>query len=143
MFRHRGERKVKSVEEEMDDVTSRTAELLEEGEELMGKTAKRLGLVSEKSRKKKTVSVVPVGDDSSSEDATEEKAGDGQKPEEENETKAKITVEGEEEEKCEEPAADTGAMESEESNTDEEKEDREEVHFPDTTISLSHLQPSR
>lgn len=47
MFRHRGERKVKSVEEEMDDVTSRTAELLEEGEELMGKTAKRLGLVAE------------------------------------------------------------------------------------------------
>uniref|UniRef100_A0A3P9I5L2 Ribosome quality control complex subunit NEMF n=1 Tax=Oryzias latipes TaxID=8090 RepID=A0A3P9I5L2_ORYLA len=118
VFRHRGERKVKSVEEEMDDVTSRTAELLEEGEELMG-------------------------DSSSSEDATEEKAGDGQTPEEENETKAKITVEGEEEEKCEEPAADTGAMESEESNTDEEKEEREEVHFPDTTISLSHLQPSR
>uniref|UniRef100_A0A8C7YAI1 Ribosome quality control complex subunit NEMF n=1 Tax=Oryzias sinensis TaxID=183150 RepID=A0A8C7YAI1_9TELE len=98
VFRHRGERKVKSVEEEMDDVTSRTAELLEEGEELMGKMAQRLGLVSEKSRKKKTV--VPAGDDSSSEDATEEKAGD-----------------------------------------DEEKEESEEVHFPDTTISLSHLQP--
>uniref|UniRef100_A0AAQ5XNA3 Ribosome quality control complex subunit NEMF n=1 Tax=Amphiprion ocellaris TaxID=80972 RepID=A0AAQ5XNA3_AMPOC len=37
VFRHRGERKVKTVEEDMEDVTSRTAELLEEGEELIGR----------------------------------------------------------------------------------------------------------
>lgn len=38
VFRHRGERKVKTVEEDMDEVTSTTSELLnEEGEELMGK----------------------------------------------------------------------------------------------------------
>lgn len=36
MFRHRGERKVKTVEEDMEEVSSRTAELLEEGEELIG-----------------------------------------------------------------------------------------------------------
>uniref|UniRef100_A0A8D3C022 Ribosome quality control complex subunit NEMF n=1 Tax=Scophthalmus maximus TaxID=52904 RepID=A0A8D3C022_SCOMX len=36
VFRHKGERKVKTVEEDMEDVTSRTAELLEEGEELIG-----------------------------------------------------------------------------------------------------------
>lgn len=36
MFRHRGERKVKTVEEDMEDLTSRAAELLEEGEELIG-----------------------------------------------------------------------------------------------------------
>ena len=36
MFRHKGERKVKTVEEDMDEVRSRTAELLEEGEELIG-----------------------------------------------------------------------------------------------------------
>lgn len=37
MFRHKGERKVKTVEEDMEEVTSRTAELLEEGEELIGR----------------------------------------------------------------------------------------------------------
>uniref|UniRef100_A0A4W4EP04 Ribosome quality control complex subunit NEMF n=1 Tax=Electrophorus electricus TaxID=8005 RepID=A0A4W4EP04_ELEEL len=36
VFRHRGERKVKTLEEDMEDVTSSTAELLEEGEELLG-----------------------------------------------------------------------------------------------------------
>lgn len=37
VFRHRGERKVKTVEEDTEEVASRTAELLnEEGEELMG-----------------------------------------------------------------------------------------------------------
>ncbi|XP_061824217.2 ribosome quality control complex subunit NEMF isoform X1 [Nerophis lumbriciformis] len=35
VFRHRGERKVKTVEEDMDEVANRTAELLEEGEELI------------------------------------------------------------------------------------------------------------
>lgn len=37
VFRHRGERKVKTVEEDTEDVASKTAELLnEEGEELLG-----------------------------------------------------------------------------------------------------------
>nr|XP_057946239.1 ribosome quality control complex subunit NEMF-like [Doryrhamphus excisus] len=36
VFRHKGERKVKTVEEDVEDVASRTAELLEEGEELIG-----------------------------------------------------------------------------------------------------------
>lgn len=41
MFRHRGERKVKTVEEDAEEVASKTAELLnEEGEELMGKQRK-------------------------------------------------------------------------------------------------------
>ena len=37
VFRHRGERKVKTVEEDMEAVTSSAAELLEDGEELIGK----------------------------------------------------------------------------------------------------------
>uniref|UniRef100_A0A3B4Y959 Ribosome quality control complex subunit NEMF n=1 Tax=Seriola lalandi dorsalis TaxID=1841481 RepID=A0A3B4Y959_SERLL len=37
VFRHKGERKVKTVEEDMEEVTSKTAELLEEGEELIGR----------------------------------------------------------------------------------------------------------
>ena len=39
VFRHRGERKVKTVEEDVEDVTSRAAELLDEGEELIGTAA--------------------------------------------------------------------------------------------------------
>lgn len=42
VFRHRGERKVKTVEEDMDEVTAGAAELLEDGEELIGR---RRGLV--------------------------------------------------------------------------------------------------
>lgn len=40
VFRHRGERKVKTIEEDMEEVTSTTAELLEEGEELIGSSTK-------------------------------------------------------------------------------------------------------
>ena len=36
VLRHKGERKVKTLEEEMDDVATSTADLLEEGEELVG-----------------------------------------------------------------------------------------------------------
>lgn len=37
MFRHQGERKVRTIEEDMEEATSRTAELLDEGEELIGR----------------------------------------------------------------------------------------------------------
>uniref|UniRef100_A0AAX7VG48 Ribosome quality control complex subunit NEMF n=1 Tax=Astatotilapia calliptera TaxID=8154 RepID=A0AAX7VG48_ASTCA len=37
VFRHQGERKVRTVEEDMEEATSRTAELLDEGEELIGR----------------------------------------------------------------------------------------------------------
>ena len=37
MFRHRGERKVKTIEEDMEEVTSSAADLLEDGEELIGR----------------------------------------------------------------------------------------------------------
>uniref|UniRef100_A0A8C4E3L2 Ribosome quality control complex subunit NEMF n=1 Tax=Dicentrarchus labrax TaxID=13489 RepID=A0A8C4E3L2_DICLA len=124
VHRHRGERKVKTVEEDMEEVTSRTAELLEEGEEL-------------------------IGDDSSNEDQSEERAGgDGEMekkikkvakegdgasgelaavPEEDN-------MEAEEEEGREEDSEEEEGMKNEES---------EEFSFPDTTISLSHLQPTQ
>lgn len=45
VFRHRGERKVKAVEEDMEEVASKTAELLteeEEEEELTGNRHERL-----------------------------------------------------------------------------------------------------
>lgn len=47
VFRHRGERKVKTVEEDMEEVTSTTAALLnEDGEELMGSYHRRAALNS-------------------------------------------------------------------------------------------------
>lgn len=128
VFRHKGERKVKTVEENMEEVTSRTAELLEEGEEL-------------------------IGDDSSNEDRGEEGAeGDG----ENKEVKKANTVEGGDVASRdlstvpEEAAADTGERPSEQRNMEVEgeeddgkDEESDEFSFPDTTISLTHLQPSR
>lgn len=45
VFRHRGERKVKTVEEDMEEVASKTAELLEDGEELIGSRHKMPHLI--------------------------------------------------------------------------------------------------
>lgn len=75
-----------------------------------------------------------LGDDSSSEDPGEDKAED----EESKEAEKKNGVESE----CdaEEPAA--GGMEVEEEDDDNGVKERD-FSFPDTTISLSHLKPSR
>lgn len=117
VFRHRGERKVKTVEE--DDVTSRTAELLnEEGEELMGN--KHRGFVGRQlcvtSRRRWTTLPPAAGDDSSDGDEGEEECDDS-------EVKEITPGPGE--------------------DSDTRDEESEETSFPDTTISLSHLQPSR
>ncbi|CAN9502492.1 unnamed protein product [Ophioblennius macclurei] len=135
--RHRGERKVKTVEEDLEEVTSRTEELLEDGDEL-------------------------IEDDSSNEDPGEERGEDGNSKEVKNKRKkedgkGKDGAAGEMDRAKETPAADggrqseQGAVEAEddedEEHSDEEqetkKEEGEEFSFPDTTISLSHLQPSR
>ncbi|XP_030574071.1 ribosome quality control complex subunit NEMF [Archocentrus centrarchus] len=136
VFRHQGERKVRTVEEDMEEVTSGTAELLDEGEEL-------------------------VGDDSSNEDQNEERGEDGETKEVENEVKKENNVEEEEEEEDDddddaggeidaapgELAADTVEKVPKQSDGGMEKEtpteESEELSFPDTTITLSHLQPSR
>ncbi|XP_037550970.1 nuclear export mediator factor NEMF [Nematolebias whitei] len=120
VFRHRGERKVKTVEEDMEDLTSRAAELLEEGEEL-------------------------IGDDSSNED----QGDDGETKEAEDKRMEENGEMGKDESgEPEEQAADAGGMHNpeehkEEESGEEEDPDLEEFNFPDTTISLSHLQPSR
>ncbi|KAG8013295.1 Nuclear export mediator factor Nemf [Nibea albiflora] len=116
VFRHRGERKVKTVEEDMEEVTSTTAELLaEDGEEL-------------------------IGDDSSNEDPGEEKEGGT----EQKIKKASEGGDGASGELATVPEEEN--MEEEEDQEEEEEmknENGEEFSFPDTTISLSHLQPSR
>ncbi|XP_026155712.1 ribosome quality control complex subunit NEMF [Mastacembelus armatus] len=136
VFRHTGERKVKTVEEDMEEVTSRTAELLEEGEEL-------------------------IGDDSSNEDQGEERLeGDGENMEMKKikkEHKAEVgdgTSRGlnavpeeaagilAEQSNMEVEGEEAGEEDSRKEKEVENKES-EEVSFPDTTISLTHLQPSR
>uniref|UniRef100_A0A669E0I3 Ribosome quality control complex subunit NEMF n=1 Tax=Oreochromis niloticus TaxID=8128 RepID=A0A669E0I3_ORENI len=125
VFRHQGERKVRTVEEDMEEATSRTAELLDEGEEL-------------------------IGDDSSNEDQGEERADDGETKEvevkKENDTEEEEDgASGEVDSALGESAADTGEKVSERSDSgvEKENEESEEFSFPDTTITLSHLQPSR
>ncbi|KAM4624775.1 ribosome quality control complex subunit NEMF isoform 2-T3 [Polymixia lowei] len=117
VFRHRGERKVKTIEEDMEEVTSSTAELLEEGEEL-------------------------TGEDSSNEGDGEEKGGgDADRNGE--------VEDGEEDGERKELAAVPEETAEEDGNEDgvetEAKSDGEsgEISFPDTSISLSHLQSSR
>ncbi|XP_068608392.1 ribosome quality control complex subunit NEMF [Brachionichthys hirsutus] len=122
VFRHQGERKVKTVEEDMEEVSSTTAEpLKEEGEEL-------------------------IGDDSSNEDqGEEERTGNGETEEmvkrlveEDDAVSGELSDISEEDDKAEEGREDDNREEEEVKN-----EDGEEFSFPDTTISLSHLQPSR
>ncbi|XP_029349469.1 ribosome quality control complex subunit NEMF [Echeneis naucrates] len=137
VFRHKGERKVKTVEDDMEDSTSKTAELFEEEEELLG-------------------------DDSSNEDQAEEEAQDaGQNKEikKENKVEGNDGSSGKMDSDPEQTAADLEGALSEQGNMEAEAEEGEEeasrkeketgngdnegFSFPDTTISLSHLQPSR
>ncbi|XP_061700923.1 ribosome quality control complex subunit NEMF-like isoform X2 [Syngnathoides biaculeatus] len=110
VFRHKGERKVKTVEEDVEETASRTAELLEEGEEL-------------------------IGEDSGAEDGAEVTKeelepgeGGGNDP---------VTIPGE----------GATASDSESGKEDDGKEAQQEVgeelSYPDTTITLTHLRPNK
>ncbi|KAL0969617.1 hypothetical protein UPYG_G00229890 [Umbra pygmaea] len=114
VFRHRGERKVKTIDEDKEDVTSSTTENMEE----------------------------LLGDDSSNEG--EDGEGDGQNDGTVDESRG-LEEEKQEEEEC-------GSMKELDNIKEEECEEEEDVKsngggaefsFPDTTISLSHLQSSR
>ncbi|KAL1257316.1 hypothetical protein QQF64_010560 [Cirrhinus molitorella] len=93
VFRHRGERKMKTLDEEEEDVASSAADLLEEGEELLD----------------------------------EDSGNEGE----------------EQQDSCGTP----DEMKTCENIRDEDERDEEdqsaEISFPDTNISLSHLQPNR
>ncbi|KAK0139759.1 Nuclear export mediator factor Nemf [Merluccius polli] len=120
VFRHRGERKVKTIEEDMEEVTSSAADLLEDGEEL-------------------------IGDDSSNEGEGEEEAGEAR---ENGEKMGKVADEEAPKELPpvpEETSMEGGDVkeEKEEEGEMEVEENEDDICFPDTSISLSHLQPSR
>ncbi|KAG7269483.1 hypothetical protein CRUP_009996 [Coryphaenoides rupestris] len=129
VFRHRGERKVKTVEEDMEEVTSGAAELLEDGEELIEGEEGGGGDNGEKMPKVEE-------EDDDDEGAPKELPP---VPEEEvvEEVEETLTERGEvnEDEEEEEEEEEEGEMEVE--------ENEEDICFPDTSISLSHLQPGR
>ncbi|XP_016305355.1 ribosome quality control complex subunit NEMF [Sinocyclocheilus anshuiensis] len=108
VFRHRGERKMKTLDEE-EDMTSSSADLLEEGEELL--------------------------DEDSGNEHEEQRESSGTP--DEMTTCANIRDEDEAEDD-EQPAEEENAAED-----GDEEDQSTEISFPDTSISLSHLQPHR
>lgn len=112
VFRHRGERKVKTVEEDLEEVTSRTDELLDE-EELLGEESSNDEQGDEKEEENKKTKIKTETDDSAIKEEMEES---NEKQDEED---------------------------GEEDGEEEKAEESEEFSFPDTTISLTHLQPNR
>ncbi|XP_051723834.1 ribosome quality control complex subunit NEMF-like [Ctenopharyngodon idella] len=111
VFRHRGERKMKTLDEE-EDVASSTADLLEEGDELLG-------------------------EDSGSEGEEEEESSRPAAEEEEQLTCGNIR----DEDKAEDGEQTCSAPDEPPAEGDQSTEN--EISFPDTNISLSHLQPNR
>nr|XP_020667671.1 nuclear export mediator factor NEMF [Pogona vitticeps] len=128
VWRHKGERKVKLQEEDMETVTSSASELAAEETEPLD---------------------APEGEESSSEN--EEKGEPPEKPrdEEEEEEEEKEagedaeTPEGEGNGPAERPAGSSDEQDAESEPEEEAQEASGEVRFPDTTIDLSHLQPQR
>ncbi|XP_062324642.1 ribosome quality control complex subunit NEMF-like [Osmerus eperlanus] len=150
VFRHRGERKVKTIEEDMEQVTSSTAELLEDGEELLGDDSSNEGEGEEQGEgdMKKNGEV----------GTKEPKAGDESQEEEEGERRNLASVPEEATDKPERKSSECASIEDGEDGEGDDDEDEEEkgteteaksdvesadISFPDTTISLSHLQSSR
>nr|XP_023684122.1 nuclear export mediator factor NEMF isoform X1 [Paramormyrops kingsleyae] len=139
VWRHKGERKVKTLAEDMESVTSSTAELLTEGEEITGDDSAN----------------ECDGEDGENEGEREvkmEDAGAEDEGQNENEEADSIELEdmGEEAEEDEEGEQQL-AMEEEEQSSEEEgqeadaevKTEEVEISFPDTTIPLPHLLPNR
>ncbi|XP_056151602.1 ribosome quality control complex subunit NEMF-like [Lampris incognitus] len=146
VFRHRGERKVKTIEEDMEEVTSSTAELLEEGEELIGDDSSNEGEDEE----------IGGGDFEKNaegeDDMGKEENGNETADEDEGASKELAATPEESTVDMEKIASEQIAMKEEGEDYREEEGDAEmevksdgesEISFPDTTISLSHLQSSR
>lgn len=125
VFRHRGERKVKTLEEDVEDVTSSTADLLEEGEELLGEDEGEI-----------------EGEDVGKEDGRMEGGDEAEEFTETQDTSGQTKLESEK------PELEDIEEHEEEQEVDEEVKSKQEdestdISFPDTTISLSHLQSNR
>ncbi|KAI5101931.1 hypothetical protein C0J45_7283 [Silurus meridionalis] len=140
VFRHRGERKVKTLEDDVEEMSSSTAELLEEGEELLGDDSANEG---------------EAGGENASEEDNIEEAQDKDIPQsvqaEQNieateEQSGEIQIETPNQEEEEEEEQEEVNEQKGEKGIDEETESEEEstdISFPDTKILLTHLQSSR
>ncbi|XP_067310891.1 ribosome quality control complex subunit NEMF-like isoform X2 [Pseudorasbora parva] len=132
IFRHRGERKMKSLDEEEEDVASSTADLLEEGDELLGDDSGSEEEEEESSQMKSA----EIREEEEEEESSQMKSAEIREEEEEEESSQIKSAEIREEEEEEE----SSQMKSAEIKDEEESAD---ISFPDTSISLSHLQPVR
>ncbi|XP_061117137.1 ribosome quality control complex subunit NEMF-like [Conger conger] len=141
VWRHRDERKVKTVEEDMESVTSSTADLLVDGEELIGEDSSNEGEEDDAGEQgEEGKGEGAVKDEPAAEDAEEmEEEGKGQDSKENVLKESKEAEHSEEESDHEELPEGEGEEEEEEDG----EEGEEEISFPDTTIPLSHLQSSR
>lgn len=122
---------MKTLDEE-EDVASSTADLLEEGDELLGVVHEhhRSSLLILKPVQTRCVVLDCVsGEDSGSEGEEEEESGRPAAEEEEQLTCANTRDEDKAEQTCSAP--------------DEPPAEDDQISFPDTSISLSHLQPNR
>uniref|UniRef100_A0ABM5FCA3 Ribosome quality control complex subunit NEMF n=1 Tax=Pogona vitticeps TaxID=103695 RepID=A0ABM5FCA3_9SAUR len=126
VWRHKGERKVKLQEEDMETVTSSASELAAEETEPLD---------------------APEGEESSSENEEKgeppEKPGDEEEEEEKEAGEDAEMPEGEGNGPAERPAGSSDEQDAESEPEEEAQEASGEVRFPDTTIDLSHLQPQR
>lgn len=114
VFRHRGERKMKTLEEEEEDGTS-TEELLEEGEELLAEDS---------------------GNEEKEQDSDSQTADDEEQP-------VCRSLEDEDEDDEEDEHAVNTADVEDAADSEEEEDPGAQISFPDTCISLSHLQTHR
>ncbi|KAG7466460.1 hypothetical protein MATL_G00165000 [Megalops atlanticus] len=162
VWRHRDERKVKTVDEDMESVTNSTADLLIDGEELIGDDSSNEGEgdggeneergeeEGMKEAEEEGVMKEEGGEEVGEEEGEEEdfkvpesltevaKGADNSEEESDHQEELEVEAEvGEELEVEEEPEAEGGGTEM------KTEADGEDISFPDTTISLSHLQSSR
>ncbi|XP_015206020.2 ribosome quality control complex subunit NEMF isoform X1 [Lepisosteus oculatus] len=142
VWRHRGERKVKTVEEDMDSVTSSTADLLIEGPELTGGESSNEGEGEGEERPVETGS--PGKEDGTGEQKQQQEGEDGEL--DQNSSEESDPEEPEEPSEGEglgrgEPGDPEGKEKGESAVKSED--DSQEISYPDTTIPLSHLQPTR
>lgn len=120
VFRHRGERKMKTLEEEED--TTSTAEILEEGEELLAEDSGN------------------EEEDTDSRTADDDEEQQVCKSDEDDEEDQRVCREDEDEDEDEDAVS---AADVEDAADSEEEHPGAQISFPDTCISLSHLQINR
>ncbi|MBN3298787.1 NEMF factor, partial [Amia calva] len=148
VWRHRGERKVKNLDEDLETVTSSTADLLIEGPELTGDESSNEG----EGERERTIK--EEGEEEESEGAEQENEQEEKDREDEaDRDMAEVGEESDEEADPQDDAVGEGQGEDGPPRSGEQTEGKEEhnsganseeeISYPDTVITLPHLQPGR